>query len=136
MPRWSPSCWDKHLPEDLYERAKDIGERVYARLCKEWTEDDINEYFPVEDENGYTPYYEPKFCFRVLVGVYMDKLPRDDPDVVAYNNLRVEADGRRETRLRAAKNKRTHERAKERKRMNWLANHGPVMTGLPGIQST
>jgi len=126
---WSPSCWDSRLPADLYAEAKVIGGRLYERLNKEWSEDKINSFFE-EDENGYSFYLERKEVFRILVAAFMNELPMNDSDIIAYNNLRVEAKARRDAEVRKLKNKRAHERAKQTRRLRWLA-----MSALPGIQT-
>lgn len=130
---WSPSCLDSLLPADLYAQAKVIGGRLYDRLTREWSDDKINSFFE-EDESGYSVYLERKEVFRILVGNYMDQLPGNDPDIVAYNNLRVEARERRDAEFRKRNNKRAHERAKKARRMRWLARCGQPTSALPGIQ--
>lgn len=130
---WSPSCWDKRLPADLYAEAKVIGGRLYDRLIKEWSKNKIDSFFE-EDENGPSFYWERKEVFRILVNAFMDELPVNDPDIMAYNNLHAEAHARYEAMMKKLKNKRAHERAKNRKRMRWLANCGPTTSALPGVQ--
>jgi hypothetical protein len=126
MPRWSPSSWDKFLPEDLYEQAKDIGERVYARLCEEWTAYKINSFFK-PNEDGFSFYLEPQEEYRILVCEFMDELPRDDPDIVAYNGLRVTAYARTLSEWKKKKNRRGRERYKERMRTKRL--HAQIAVG-------